>query len=97
MQGVVVVAVADVVVGVIVVVDDARTGFKCGLSVAVDASVTGRGAAKGANGGAVVQYAVGLLREAVDAPCRHGGKQNGRFVSEAACGIGVERTVQTGR
>lgn len=97
LQGVVVVAVADVVVGVIVVVDDARTGFKCGLAVVVNASVTGRGAAKGANGGAVVQYAIGLLRKAVDAPSGHGGKQDGGFVREASGGIGIERAVQTGR
>lgn len=97
LEGVVVVAVADVVVGVVVVVNDTGTVFKGQLTVVVNAGVTGFCASECANRGAIVQHAIGLLCETVNASGRHGGKQDGGFVSKAPGWIGVKCAIQSCR
>ena len=95
LERVCIVAVADVVVGVVVHVDDSGACLKGVLAILVDASVTSIGASKSTNGGAVVQDAICLLGKAIDAPGTHGRKQNGGFDNEATCRIRVKSTIQT--
>ena len=97
LKRVVVVAVADVVVGVVVIVDNACASFEAKLTVVVDAGVTRGRASKCANRGAIVQHAIGLLCETVNASGRHGGKQDGGFVSKAPGRIGVKCAIQSSR